>query len=271
MVVSGMGYTRARVAEVLDLAPSVKMYILELPRPLGSQPGQYVMVWLPGVGEFPVSVAGEKGGVVRLVVARKGRATGYMHERVAEGGYVFVRGPLGRGFRLDARKALLVGGGYGAAPLLYLAERLSGAGTTVHAVLGFRSREHALLVEDFRRVAGEVWVATEDGSEGFKGTAVDLFERVFPGGGYDAVYTCGKELMMEKVVRRAVEAGVRVQASLERIIKCGVGVCGACALEPLGLRVCSDGPVFDGETLLSLEDFGRYWRDHSGRRVPLPP
>ncbi|RLF04538.1 MAG: dihydroorotate dehydrogenase electron transfer subunit [Thermoprotei archaeon] len=263
-------YLRASVRETRQLCEGIREYVLELPSELRSKPGQYVMVWVPRVGEIPISVAGEEGGELRLVIARKGKVTGFIHDHITEGSRLFIRGPLGRGFDLRGGEALLVAGGYGAAPLLYLASTLAKMGARVVAALGFRSRSRSILIREFEEVADELIIATEDGSLGYRGLVTDVALKVIGEARCDIVYTCGKEQMMAKVVREAVRAGIEVQASLERLIKCGIGVCGSCALEPLGLRVCVDGPVFDGRTLMQLEDFGRWWRDAAGRRVPIP-
>ena len=264
-------HLKARVVDVTPLCPGIKRYALMLPSRLMSRPGQFVMVWLPGAGEVPISVAGEEGRRLQLIIAGKGRVTTLLHESVQKGSVLRVRGPLGRGFKVKGGRALLVAGGYGAAPLLYLASALLKAGGEVTVLIGFKSRRYAILVEDFRRLGCKVFIATEDGSLGFKGLVTDLAARLLGEGVYDVVYTCGREAMMVKVVQAAMKAGVEVQASLERLIKCGLGLCGACAMEPLGLRVCVDGPVFDGSVLERLQDFGRWWRDASGRKVPLPP
>ncbi|HDD34123.1 MAG TPA: dihydroorotate dehydrogenase electron transfer subunit [Thermofilaceae archaeon] len=263
-------YVRASVVQVRDLCEGIKEYALAVSLESRIQAGQFFMVWLPRVGEVPISVARVRGDIVKLVVARKGRVTGYIHDNVNVGSRIFVRGPLGRGFRIMGGRALLVGGGYGVAPLLHLAESLRAEGIRTTAVLGFKTRRKALLLEEFREVVDKLIIATDDGTLGFRGLAPDFAFKELNRGGYDVVYTCGKERMMVKVVTEAVRRGLEVQASLERLVKCGIGICGSCALEPLGLRVCTDGPVFDGDVLVLLEDFGRWWRDMAGRRVPLP-
>lgn len=263
-------YVRAKVEEVRVLSGSVKGFALNVERELGAAPGQFVMVWVPGVGEIPISVAWEDGKRALLVVARKGRVTGYLHEHAGPGSTLYLRGPLGRGFNVLGGRALVVGGGYGAAPLLYLCRALRGKGARLTVVLGFKSAENAILLDEFRNLAGELYVATEDGSLGVQATAAGLALELLPFGEFEFVYTCGKEQMMKRVVDASLLRGVKAQASLERLLKCGIGVCGSCALEPLGMRVCADGPVFDGETLSRLEDFGRWWRNAAGRRVSLP-
>jgi len=262
-------YAVASVTGVRELCPGVKEYSLRLREPLMSSPGQYLMVWVPGVGEIPISVAWEEGREAGLVIAKVGLVTGHIHGSVKAGSRLFLRGPLGRGFSLDCSRPLIVAGGYGNAPLYHLARTLRARGVGVTAVLGFKTARDAILVEEFGRSVERLVVATEDGSMGVRGTAVDAMLSLLSGGRYDFVYTCGKELLMRRVVEEAVRRGIRVEASLERRFKCGIGLCGSCAIEPLGLRVCRDGPVFDGETLLQTEDFGRWWYDATGRRVPV--
>ena len=135
--------------------------------------------------------------------------------------------------------------------------------------MGFRTREQAILINEFDKYSGSLVVATDDGSLGFKGTAVDVAKQLLETNSYTAIYTCGREQMMYKLALLAKSHRVRVQVLLERLIKCGIGICGSCVLEPLGLRVCVDGPVFDGETLLATQDFGKYWHNSTGRRVPI--
>lgn len=263
-------YLVARVERISKLCENVNEYLLKLDRKLGSAPGQFVMVWVPRVGEIPISVAWEKDTLLKLIIARKGVVTSYIHNNIGEGCRLFLRGPLGKGFEIAQGEALIVAGGYGAAPMLYLASTLREAGSRVTVALGFRENRNVMLVEEFEKLAEQVFVATEDGSMGFKGQLTELVSSILSGSRYDMVYTCGREQMMERVVRMAMNAGIKVQASLERLIKCGIGVCGSCTLEPRGLRVCRDGPVFNGYELIQLDDFGRWWRDASGKRVPLP-
>lgn len=264
-------YLRALTENVCELCRDVKGYFLALEKRLGSKPGQFIMLWVPGVGEIPLSVTDEEDKKVLLVIARKGRVTTFIHNNVRPGSVMYLRGPLGRGFQVNSdSRALIVGGGCGAAPLLFLTKMLVRNRSQVTVALGFKDRDSVMLVEEFLKYTKDVYVATEDGSVGVRGTVIDLMEKLVSDGAYDFVYTCGKEAMMKAVVSKAIDMGLEVEASLERLVKCGLGICGSCSLEPLGLRVCADGPVFKGRVLTQLDDFGRWWRDASGRRVPLP-
>ena len=263
-------YNPCKVIEVVNASSRVKVYKLEPLREISATPGQFLMVWLPRVGEIPISVAGLEGGELLLAIARRGKVTSTIHETVGEGSRLYVRGPYGRGFTLKGvRRALLVSGGCGIAPLRLLAEVLNRRDVECTAIAGFNSASEVFFVRDLEAYCSSVTLLTTDGSAGARGSAVDaLFpaiSRIKP----DVIYTCGPELMMVRVVELALAKGVRVEASLERYVKCGIGLCGSCVLEPLGLRVCKDGPGFSGELLAKLKDFGRWWRGADGRTRPI--
>jgi dihydroorotate dehydrogenase electron transfer subunit len=219
-------------------------------------PGQYVMVWIRGVDEIPMSLSYANGITVRQV----GDATAALFA-LTVGDTLGIRGPFGNGFRAAKLPALLVAGGVGAAPLAPLAETLKNKVTTI---LGAKTKDELLFLERFES-SGPLLVATEDGSAGHKGLTIDLLERAK---GYNEILSCGPEKMMRKVLDYALAKGLQSQFSLHRYMKCGVGLCGSCCIDPSGLRACSDGPVFTGEQL-NGGDFGRYMRDATGRKVVL--
>jgi len=219
-------------------------------------PGQYVMVWIRGVDEIPMSLSYANGITVRKV----GDATEALFA-LNKGDSLGLRGPFGNGFGISRLPALLVAGGVGAAPLAPLAEMIKNGVTTI---LGAKTEGELLFRERFES-AGPLLIATDDGSAGFKGLTVDLLNRV---GGYQEIFSCGPEKMMRKVLEHAISARVQSQFSLHRYLKCGVGLCGSCCIDPLGMRVCVDGPVFTGKQLDESE-FGRYMRDATGRKVKL--
>jgi dihydroorotate dehydrogenase electron transfer subunit len=219
-------------------------------------PGQYVMVWIRGVDEIPMSLSYANGITVRKV----GDATEALF-RLNVGDSLGMRGPLGNGFALTTLPALIVAGGVGAAPLAPLAEILKNKVTTI---LGAKTEEELLFRERFES-SGPLLIATEDGSAGFKGLTIDLLKRAE---GYQEIVSCGPEKMMRKVLDHAIEARLPSQFSLHRYIKCGIGLCGSCCIDPSGLRVCIDGPVFTGKQLNDGE-FGKYMRDATGRKVNL--
>ncbi|MFA4965096.1 MAG: dihydroorotate dehydrogenase electron transfer subunit, partial [Thermoleophilia bacterium] len=209
-------------------------------------PGQFVMVTVPG-GAFllrrPLSLFSVRGDRVGLLIEARGAGSERL-TRLEVGETVDLAGPLGSAFALaGVGSALLVGGGIGCAPLQYLAAELTAAGAHVTAVFGFR---------DFRaaRAAGafdieRLWVASEDGSTGRRGTVMDILAEL------DAppntvVYACGPLPMIAAVQRWAAAEGLGGYASLEAHMACGTGSCHGCVIDTARgkLRVCSEGPVF---------------------------
>ncbi len=237
-------YKAMELKEVRQLSPRAKLFKLE--GSLGSEPGQYVMLWFPGVGEVPISVAKEVEGEIWLLIARVGRVTSELH-KLNSGDRIWVRGPYGRGFTLRGGKHALIGGGYGIAPLIHLASRLNDVGAEVRIYAGFKTREEVLMEEELRKL-GETVITTDDGSYGLKGFVTDHVDVEWP----QFAHISGPEPMIEKALY-IFPSQVRVEASMERLIRCSVGVCGSCILEPLGLRVCRDGPVFSSEVLRKVK------------------
>jgi dihydroorotate dehydrogenase electron transfer subunit len=133
-----------------------------------------------------------------------------------------------------------------------------------------KTKNELLYVDELERLVGDgfdVQLATDDGSAGFKGIATDAVREIFQNARYDTIYTCGPELMMAKLHMFAKEMGINIQASLERFMKCGCGICGTCALDSTGDLVCVEGPVFTGDRLNTIEEFGKYHRDSTGVKI----
>ena len=157
-----------------------------------------------------------------------------------------ILGPLGNGFDLSGEqgRALLVGGGIGIFPLLEAAKQLRGRGSVL---LGFKTASEVMLTDEFAKYTGNVFVATDDGSCGFKGFVPDLLKKIAASNEISRIYTCGPMPMMRAVSAVAKEFNIPAQASLEERMGCGVGACVTCACTVSGkrVRVCKDGPVFN--------------------------
>jgi len=264
-----MSYTIGRITSIRTLTQNVKEYTINLEREISAKPGQFAMLWVPRIGEIPLSFTDANEREVKFIIAKVGKVTSYIHNFLEEGSKTFIRGPFGNGFTISPeQKCLLVAGGCGLAPLYFLSKELLKKNCYIKALLGFKTDSDVFYEEEFKKLC-TTEITVEQGEKGFKGTVVDLMIKILDQEKYDIVYTCGKESMMARVVQECVKRGVYVEASLERYIKCGLGVCGSCVLEPLGLRVCRDGPVFSGEILTKLTDFGRFWRNSTGRKINI--
>ncbi len=211
---------------------------------LPAQPGQFVMTWLPDVGEKPFSIAGDKP--LTLTVVAVGPFSRALH-RLNVGDRLWVRGPLGQGFRIVGERLLLAGGGYGVAPLLFLSRKALSRGGEVAVCVGARTAKDVLLVDDFERAGATVRVTTEDGSLGERGLVTHAVERAIAEERPDVLYACGPVLMLEALDRLCATHALPRQLSWEALMRCGMGLCGSCELKvpgsPPGWLACQDGPV----------------------------
>jgi dihydroorotate dehydrogenase electron transfer subunit len=256
--------TIVEVSERVVETPST--VTLRFPYAPVADPGQFVMVWVPGDDELPMSLAYTDGASKGVTVKAMGD-TSRRIQSITPGTRLGIRGPYGNRFDLSPKRVLIVGGGSGAAVLAPAAERAAAAGSSITVALGATQAPELLFRRRFEAMGARVEVATDDGSEGAHGYVTAVAERLLTAEPFDAVWTCGPEVMMVKVARAAAPRSVPVFCSVERHMKCALGMCDACALGPV--HVCVDGPVFPAERLLPLEEFGRSHRDPSGRRVPF--
>lgn len=232
-----------------------------------AKPGQYIMVWIPRVGERPMSLGGTDP--ILLSVANVGKFSSEIHKLKA-GDIISFRGPLGNPFKLPRtqdtkhRTILLVGGGYGVVPMHFLAKEAKETGIAPVIVIGGRKAGDIIYEKSFAELGVEILVTTDDGSKGMKGNALDGVKYlVEKGKTFSEVYSCGPEMMMYYLALYCKEMNIPCQVSVERYMKCGINICGACAID--GKLCCRDGPVFSGEQALKFKDFGKASRDASGK------
>lgn len=256
---------KGKIVKIVDEARGVKSFYLNLNADLKVYPGQFMMVWLPEYEEIPISISLKHKDIIRLTISAVGETTNAIH-RLSIGDHLILRGPYGRPFQLK-KNIILVGGGYGVAPLIFALNIISEKAGSRVFIIGARSKDDLLFVDEARELGAEVIIATEDGSLGTKGLVTDLLSNISYKR-YDSMLICGPEMMMKKIFDyiKSNNIDIDAQFSLERYIKCGIGLCGSCVLDRY--RVCVDGPVF---TLKELEDtsFGLYKRDECGRIVKI--
>jgi dihydroorotate dehydrogenase electron transfer subunit len=226
-------------------------------------PGQFFMIWIPGVDEIPMSVSQITTNVKGITFRKIGDATRVLYQ-LRKGDMIGIRGPYGNGFTLQGKHLLFVGGGTGVAMLAPAVEQARKKKLTSTVIIGVKTKNELFFEDRYRRYGATVLVSTDDGSAGYKGFASELAKEIIKKEKIDAVYTCGPEPMMKSLLSSCKT--ISFQASLERYMKCSVGICGQCCIGK-GLRVCLDGPIFNGTTLKKVEDFGIYRRDAAGRKI----
>lgn len=233
------GLRAAPVLRVLRHGPDTVS--LTFPAPFSALPGQFVFAWVPGVGEKPFSVSELGAGELELTVKALGPVSSAL-AALGPGDRVGLRGPYGTGFSIEGQ-AVLIGGGIGIAPIRFLARQLSREGRPAPVLLGARTAAEHVFVEDFVRLGARF--AADDGSLGHRGFVTDLLHDL-PLTASTTLCACGPEPMLRAVRRIAEDLEIPVQLSLERVMKCGLGICGACCLDGSGQRCCVEGPVFGG-------------------------
>ena len=261
-----------RIVEKRLLAPDIWLMNVEAPRVAkAAQPGQFVIVRGTDDGErIPLTVADydREQGTISIVIQAVGASTRKI-VALEEGGALadFAR-PLGQPSEfihetpeaLRARKFLFIAGGVGAAPVYPQVKWLHEHGVEADVIVGARNREMLIITDELRKVAGNLYLSTDDGSAGFHGNVTALMKDLIDNRGkrYDEIVTIGPMIMMKFVALAAREYGIRTIASLNTLMIDGTGMCGACRVSIGGKMkfACVDGPEFDA----SLIDFDEAMR-----------
>lgn len=215
------------------------------------QPGQFVNVLIKNSTStflrrpFSIYDIDYENNTLSILVKIAGSGSNKLSE-INKGDLLDIIFPLGNGFTKPKRheKVLMVGGGVGIAPLMFLARESQELGADVHILLGARSKQDHILIKDFGKV-GKVYITTDDGSYGVKGFVIqhEIFENQPK---FDRIYTCGPEPMMKAVAKMACLLEIDCEVSLENMMACGFGVCLCCVTKTTDGNkcVCTDGPVF---------------------------
>jgi dihydroorotate dehydrogenase electron transfer subunit len=257
--------TIVTIEQIIDETPTVRTLVFSDELLSKVLPGQFSMVWIPGVNELPMSVmiSTEKGKAA-FTVRKHGLASTALYS-MKVGDQIGVRGPYGNSFSIKHGKLLLVGGGTGLVPLIRLITFVE-KNDDVTIIMGAKAKDDVF----FEKLANnllqqnkhKVIVATEDGTYGETGLVTDVMQKLLKDTSFDAVYTCGPEKMMHKVVQLATQKKIFVEASIERMMKCGVGICGSCCFGDV--LACKDGTVFNGSFLITNKEFGYTHRNKAG-------
>ncbi|WP_393972249.1 dihydroorotate dehydrogenase electron transfer subunit [Oxyplasma meridianum] len=245
---------RSRITRVERQTPTVVTLFFQWEKTV--LPGQFIMVWAPGVGEVPMSLShiqGEKG----ITIKSYGPTTEAIIKN-KEGEYLFFRGPYGKPFTQTQGKRLIIGGGSGMAALRPLIHKES------YGIISARNKSEILFSSLFS--PGKATIMTDDGTAGKKGFPVDALKEMdlYP---FDMIYVCGPEVMLNSVFQYIKNMGLKAEFSLERMMKCGIGVCDSCSIS--GFQLCKDGPVFQLNIMKNMEEFGVWKLTESGKRVKI--
>ena len=207
--------------------------------------------------------------LVSVSVKAVGDATRYLHS-LETGATVGIRGPFGNNFTESRGRVLLVGGGTGTAPLLFLAKQLAAKTERLSFVQGAKNKDELLFVKEIRGVCNEktLITTTEDGTAGLQCLVTKPLAELLDKEKFDMIYTCGPEVMIKKIFEMTEKRKLPIEASLERLMRCGIGLCGSCMIGKY--RVCRDGPIFNAAQLREIqEEFGISKLSFDGSRIPI--
>jgi dihydroorotate dehydrogenase electron transfer subunit len=250
-------------------SPTTKTFTLKDRLCAKAKPGQFLMLWIPNIDEIPLSVMNAGNGQVSVTVKAVGDATRHLN-KMEIGELVGVRGPFGNNFTQNSGRILMVGGGTGTAPLLFLAKKLAAKAKRLALVIGAKTKTELLFLNQLDALCTEqsTVATTEDGSYGLKCLATEPLDKLLKKEKFDMVYACGPEPMIRQVFELAEKHRIPMEASLERLMRCGIGLCGSCVIGKY--RVCRDGPVFTAAQLREVKDeLGISKLGFDGNRIPF--
>lgn len=235
------GYSPFKISEIRHLNEEV--FVIGVECDLGGEPGQFYMLRVPGTTNpmmgRPISISDVRDGKIYFLIQIMGKGTEiFSNMRVND--EILLMGPLGHGFSFTDKKSAMLAGTAGIAPFLYLSKRLK---VKPDLFVGYRSGSY--YTEEFKDSTENIYIATEDGSVGHKGYALDLLLE----GKYDRIYVCGPMPMVKAAIKKLKNEDMEV--SLEAFMGCGFGACMSCLCDTIGGRkgICKAGPVFNAKEL----------------------
>jgi dihydroorotate dehydrogenase electron transfer subunit len=260
------------IEDIMLETPTVKTLFFKDEISNLAKPGQFLMVWIPRIEELPLSIMiSERKNYAALTIRKHGYGSTSLFE-MEKGDKLGIRGPYGNSFILNDtfKNIILIGGGTGLVPLVRFLDTIKYKKIKITIIIGARSKIEIFFIDLIKKILEnnnmfKILISTEDGSFGKKGYPMDILKDVLfeEAENIDMIYTCGPELMMKKIYDMAILKKIPIQASLERYMKCGIGICSSCCINDM--LVCYDGTIFNNEQLQNMSEFGFSYRDKSGR------
>jgi len=251
-----------KIAKIVDETRDIKTFTFN--HSLGAKPGQFIMLTDFEGGEKPFSISDCSKNEFSITVKRIGDFTTRLFQKCV-GDYVSIRGAYGSSFFVSNKKVLLVGGGYAVPTFNFLAKVLLETEANITLINGARTKAEHVFDSRFKSLNINVINTTDDGTLGEKGTAVEIAQKIIEQEKFDFIYASGPERMMKAL--QDVIGDLNYEFLFERYMKCAIGICGSCTMDPSGVRLCVEGPVLPKEKVEKLTEFGKYHRDASGKRI----
>ena len=254
------------IKEIIEETPTIKTFKFDwdFGKYGKPNPGEFLMVWNFN-NEKPMSISQINNNELAITVKNIGEFTSQIHS-LNVGDQIGIRGSYGNGFTNDFtdKKVLAIGGGVGMASINAIAADLIKKGNQVDVIPAAQTREELLFMNSLEDLGGNIFPCTDDGSFGFEGFATDRTISLLEKRSYYIAFICGPEIMMKGLFNILEGAGINAEFSMERYMKCALGICGQCCVDKTCWRICVEGPVFHMDDLKLISEFGEYHRDASG-------
>jgi len=240
------------IGKVIDVKKVSKslFYITFYSSPISIKAGQFISTLCDGLTlRRPFSVVSSNDNEIGILFKKKGKGTEFI-SNLKKGSKIDFIGPLGNGFNIKNKKALLVGAGVGTAPVLFLQNYLNNNGVENTLLAGFTTKDEIPEGFDFNNIT------TDDGSFGLKGSIINHVEDFIINFKPEIIYGCGPNIVLKKISEIAAKHNIETQIAMEKVMACGIGVCRGCVIQiksPDGIKnatVCKDGPVFNSEVII---------------------
>ena len=257
-----------KIKKIINETSTIKTFIFDWDMDVENIPcpGQFLMVWnFKDEKPMSISTIDVDNNEIGITVKNVGDFTSDLHQ-LNVGDELGLRGPYGRGFdtNLEGMKILAIGGGVGMAPIASFVDEGLSLGLDIDVVCAAVTKEELLFKERLENNGAKVFTVTDDGSCGYKGYATNRTIDLLEDNSYNIAVVCGPEVMMKPIFDILEDNNVMAQYSLERYMKCALGICGQCCVDKTGWRICVEGPVFNNEDIKYIEEFGKYHRNASG-------
>lgn len=226
---------------------------------VNAKPGQFFMLWLPDIDAKPYAISYYNKNEIGFTSIAIGKFS-YAFDKLKTGDKIGLLGPYGNSFSIK-NNACVVAGGVGISSVSTLIDKLKNP----IVVYGSRSKEYLIYLKRYKNK--KMMITTDDGSYGIKGFTTNVFNNLLKEKKIKNVYTCGPELMMKKILEICNKHNVECEASLERYMSCGIGICGKCMVDDR--IICIDGPIFNSKQLNKMNEFGKFARLKSCRKVTI--
>lgn len=253
------------IKEIINETATIKTFIFDW-KVKEELPGQFMMLWnFNDEKPMSLSLINSKQNEIGISIRKVGKFTEAVH-LMEERDKLGLRGPYGRGFQIAGSQILVVGGGIGMAPLITFAETAAAKGVQIDVINAATTKNELPFLDRLKKIDAGLKPCTDDGTYGFCGFGTELARQALENERYDMLVSCGPEVMMKKLADIVDEFRIPAQFSLERYMKCGIGICGQCCVDNVGWRICMEGPVFWRDELRLISEFGQYYRDASGMK-----